>query len=82
MHRVGAAFFAGRWPLLRYSPWNQARSKGLVSEIVLGPMGHTGADGYLSTTARMPDGRSYLDATVDAIAAIVDAGTPQRQAAA
>ena len=82
IRRVSTAMFAGRWRLLRYSPWNQARSKGLVSEIVLGPMGHTGADGYLSTTARLPDGRSYLDATVDAIAAIIDAGAPQRQAAA
>jgi len=82
IRRVSTAMFAGRWPLLRYSPWNQARSKGLVSETVLGPMGHTGGEGYLSTTARLPDGRSYLDATVDAIAAIIDAGTPLRQAAA
>ncbi len=74
IQRAGFIFFAGRWPLLRYSPWNQARAKGLITRLRLGPMGHTGRDGYLSTTATLPDGRSYLDATVDAIAAIVERG--------
>jgi len=72
VHRTGRALFAGRWPLLRYSPWNQARAKGLITHVRLGPMKHTGRDGYLSTTALLPDGRSHLDATVDAIAGIVE----------
>jgi len=74
IQRAGFAMFAGRWPLLRYSPWNQARAKGLITAVRLGPMKHTGRDGYLSTTARLPDGRSHLDATVDAIASIVEHG--------
>jgi len=71
VQRVGMVFFAGRWPLVRYSPWNQARARGQVTRVRLGPMKHMGRDGYLSTTALLPDGRSYLDATVDAIAGIV-----------
>ncbi len=82
VHRTGRALFAGRWPLLRYSPWNQARAKGLISYVRLGPMKHTGRDGYLSATARLPDGRSYLDATVDAIAGIVERGDASTEAAA
>ncbi|MEJ2292716.1 MAG: hypothetical protein P8Y05_13535 [Deinococcales bacterium] len=73
VQRVSTAFFAGRWPLLRYSPWNQAKAKGLVSRVFLGPMKHMGSDGYLSTTATLPDGRSYLDATVNAITSLVQA---------
>lgn len=82
LHRLGAAFFAGRWPLLRYSPWNQARARGRLTPIPLGPMTHTGSQGYLSTTASLPDGRSHLDATVDAIASIVGStSAPARRAA-
>ena len=72
VQRVGTAFFAGRWPLLSYSPWNQARAKGLITRVFLGPMKHMGRDGYLSTTATLGDGRSYLDATVDAITSLVE----------
>ena len=60
VQRVGMVFFAGRWPLVRYSPWNQARARGQVTRVRLGPMKHMGRDGYLSTTALLPDGRSYL----------------------
>ncbi len=82
IQRAGFVMFAGRWPLLRYSPWNQARAKGLITTVRLGPMKHTGRDGYLSTTAMLPDGRSYLDATVDAIAGIVEHGNDGAEAAA
>ncbi|HKI58831.1 MAG TPA: hypothetical protein VKA00_06430 [Trueperaceae bacterium] len=82
IHRIGTLFFAGRWPLVRYSPWNQARAKGLVTNVRLGPMGHMGRDGYLSTTAMLPDGRSHLDATVDAISKLIGGNDNEvRQAA-
>jgi hypothetical protein len=82
IQRASGILFAGRWPLLRYSPWNQARAQGRITGLSLGPMKHTGRDGYLSTTARLPDGRSYLDATVDAIAAIVERGGSAAEPAA
>ncbi len=82
IQRVGAAFFAGRWPLLRYSPWNQARARGRITLVPLGPMKHMGRDGYLSTTARLPDGRSHLEATVDAIASIIERGDAATRKAA
>jgi len=82
VHRTGRALFAGRWPLLRYSPWNQAQAKGLITYVRLGPMKHTGRDGYLSVTACLSDGRSYLDATVDAIVGIVERGDASTEAAA
>ncbi len=74
VQRLALILFAGRWPLLRYSPWNQARARGLLTPVCLGSMAHTGAAGYLSTTARLEDGRTHLQATVDAIVAIVERG--------
>ncbi len=67
VQRLGLVFFAGRWPLLQYSPWNQARAKGLVSFVELGPMQHTGRSGYLSASETLADGRTFLQATLDAL---------------
>lgn len=75
VQRLGVVFFAGRWPLLRYSPWNQAIARGLITRVSMGPMKHTGNQGYLSPVATLADGRSHLAATLDAICDIID---PQR----
>jgi hypothetical protein len=69
--RIGAAFFPGRWPAVRWSTWNQARAQGRIEIVDLGEMDHTGRDGYLDGASGGDDGRSYLDVTVDAIARTV-----------
>jgi hypothetical protein len=61
----------GRWPLFPASPWNRARRQGLVSDLVIGPMGHTGRGGYLDANNTLPDGTPYVQRTVQAIADIV-----------
>ncbi len=76
MQRLGVAAFFGRWGLLPYSPWSQARSRGRITVVPMGSMHHTGPQGYLSSSARLPDGRSHLDATIDVIAAAIEGGTP------
>lgn len=65
--RIGAAFFPGRWPLVRWSTWNRARTQGRIEVVDLGDMDHTGRDGYLDGAGDTGDGRSYLDVTVAAI---------------
>lgn len=70
--RLGTAFFPGRWPVSRHSAWYAAERLGRISYVDVGPMEHTGPRGYLSSSARLPDGRSYLDVTVDAIAAVAE----------
>jgi hypothetical protein len=74
VQRLGALVFPGRWPLFPYSSWNRARQRGRIARIDLGAVGHTGRDGYLDSEARLQDGRSYLEHTVDAIATIVEGG--------
>jgi hypothetical protein len=43
---AGKVAFVGRWPLVKYSHWNQAVSAGKVTTIATGPMGHMADSGY------------------------------------
>jgi hypothetical protein len=70
VHRLGAYLFPGRWKMLAWSPWNQARQRGRLELVELGDAVHTGRGGYLDESSRAPDGRSYLQVTVDVVAAL------------
>ncbi len=70
-HRLGL-LAPGRWPVMANSAWNRARRQGQVSEICIGAMGHTGRRGYLDMRNTLPDGRAYVDHTVERIAGIVE----------
>jgi hypothetical protein len=72
VQRLSYFFFPGRWPFVRYSAWNQALAAGRISLVNMGPMEHTGRAGYLDSTSYLGDGRSFLRATVDEIAQIVN----------
>ncbi len=65
--RLGAIFFPGRWWFTPWSTWNRARATGIIDVEDLGPMDHTGPDGYLDEGAILPDGRTHRTATLDAI---------------
>lgn len=61
----------GRWPFFPASAWNRARRQGQVTEINMGPMGHTGRGGYLDSKHTLPNGTQFVDHTVAVIADIV-----------
>lgn len=82
VQRLSYLFFPGRWPFVAYSSWNQAKAAGRVQQVDLGPMDHTGAGGYLDSRTFLEDSRSYLQATVDAIARIVEEGEKEAAKAA
>ena len=71
VQRLGSVFFPGRWALFPYSSWNLAKYSGILQIINMGPVDHTGKDGYLDAQVHLPDGRSYLGQTVDTIVDIV-----------
>jgi predicted esterase len=71
LQHLGAILFPGRWPLLGYSPWFQAKQKGIIDIIPMGSMDHTGRNGYLDNKALLPDGKSFLQKTVEVVAKIV-----------
>jgi pimeloyl-ACP methyl ester carboxylesterase len=70
IQRWSAWFFPGRWSQVTWSPWNQARARGTLEVVELGPCDHTGVDGYLDEEAHVADGRSHLELTVDVLAAL------------
>jgi hypothetical protein len=61
----------GRWPIFPTSPWNRARRQGMITDLKIGPMGHTGRRGYLDANNTFPDGTPYVDRTVAEITDIV-----------
>jgi hypothetical protein len=71
---LGFLLFPGRWALLPYSAWNQATAKGLISQISLGPVDHTGKGGYLDSDKSLPSGNTPLEQTVNTIVGLVQQG--------
>ncbi|MDZ7705496.1 MAG: hypothetical protein U5L04_13555 [Trueperaceae bacterium] len=78
VERLGSIFFPGRWPVLPYSPWNQAKKRGVIELIDMGPPVHSGQGGYLDAESYLPkpDGRSYFELTLDTMVACIAAGSP------
>jgi len=71
VQRLGYIFFPGRWPIIKFSAWNQAKKKGIIKFVDMGPVDHTGKNGYLDGKAILPDGRTNFEQTVDVIVNII-----------
>lgn len=69
--KLGGIMFAGRWPHAVFSPWTKAMKEGRIDMITLGPMQHNVKDHYFDPNSFAPDGRSYLQVTIDAIIAVL-----------
>jgi predicted Abi (CAAX) family protease len=77
VERIGPVAFPRRWGLAFLSYWNRAKRRGKLSIISLGPVGHELPGGILDVEAKLPDGRTHMDQTVDLVAEIL---TGQRTA--
>jgi len=71
VQRLGYIFFPGRWPIMKFSAWNQAVNKGIIKFVDMGPVDHTGKNGYLDSKAILSDGRSNFEQTGDVIVNII-----------
>lgn len=71
IERMGTRIFAQRWRLWRTSAWNRALAAGKITVHRLDPATHVGPQSYISPTARLADGRSYLDRTTETVIEIV-----------
>lgn len=69
--KLGGVMFAGRWPIARFSPWTDARDSGRLDVIDLGPMHHNAKQHYFDPKSLAPDGRTYLQVTIDAVVAVL-----------
>jgi hypothetical protein len=71
IERVGIRFFPARWRIFRRSAWNRAIDAGKVTVHSLDPAAHIGPLSYISPTAHLADGRSYLDRTTETVIEII-----------
>ncbi len=69
--KLGGVMFAGRWPRAAFSPWSDALAEGRIDIIELGPMHHNAKGHYFDTETVAPDGRTYLQVTIDAVVAVL-----------
>jgi hypothetical protein len=69
--KLGSLLFPSRWSISVNSFWNRARAEGKITYRDLGPIGHNGKTGYLSTQSSLPDGRSFYSCTRNTIIALL-----------
>ena len=62
--RFTPLLFPRRWSILSWSNWNLAKSRGEISYISLGEVGHDSKNGPLDDKAILKDGRSHLEQTL------------------
>jgi hypothetical protein len=66
MDRIGKIAFAGRWPVMKQSPWNRMLGEEKITVTPMGPMAHNGPLGYFSSEP-LPNGRPRVEETVSAV---------------
>jgi predicted Abi (CAAX) family protease len=72
VERIGPIIFPGRWKVFPLSYWNRAKRRGNISIISAGdPVGHQVPGGYMDPQAKLPDGRTYLQNTIEIILQIL-----------
>jgi len=71
IERVGTWIFPQRWRVLRRTGWNRAVRAGKVTVRRLDPATHVGPRSYISPTAQLPDGRTYLERTADIVIELI-----------
>ncbi len=70
VERMGM-MFPRRWAIFFLSYWNRAKRMGKVNLISLGPVGHQLPGGLMDPEQFLPDGRSYLQQTIDWVVGIL-----------
>ncbi len=63
LQKIGKVLWSGRWPILKWSDWNQTLAQGRIRFVDLGPMAHNSHGGYYDIRVRLPDGRNFCEAT-------------------
>jgi hypothetical protein len=74
LQALGGVLYAGRWPLMPNSPWNDAMANGRIDIICLGSYTHNGKGNYFDMETKLPNdarGRSHGEKTLDTIVHIL-----------
>ncbi|MEL7234461.1 MAG: hypothetical protein AAGK74_08195 [Chloroflexota bacterium] len=71
VQRLGM-IFPGRWAVSVTSTWNRGKRAGRIRKLKLPGVKHDGPGGYLDEEQTLPDGRSFMDRTVETIVGIIN----------
>lgn len=71
LQAMGSVLFAGRWPKAVFSPWTRAMKAGKITMIPIGPFQHAVKEHYFDLESTGPDGRTYLQVSLDGIVAVL-----------
>lgn len=71
LERLGPIMFPKRWQVFSLSYWNRAKRQGKVSFTSLGPVGHSGPGSAMDDTQHLPDGRTFLEQTLEYVTSIL-----------
>jgi hypothetical protein len=74
VQKLGAIAYAGRWPLLTYSPWNQAKAEGKITMNAVGPITHNDPGGYFEAKEG-GDVPNYQAHIVDVVTSLIEQQT-------
>ncbi|MEL6494148.1 MAG: hypothetical protein AAFQ41_03370 [Cyanobacteria bacterium J06623_7] len=69
--RLTPLLFPRRWSIISWSNWNLAKSRGEISFISLGQMGHDSTNGPLDETALLANSSNHLETTLNIILRIL-----------
>lgn len=69
--RLGYVMFPQRWPFFPWTSWNKARKAGIIKKVLIGPMVHTGPNGYLDSETELENGQSYLERTLETMSELI-----------
>lgn len=72
VEKIGPVMFPGRWKIFPLSYWNRAKRKGKITILSAGDVGHQVPGGYMDPVAKLPDGRSHLQQTIEMILQILN----------
>jgi hypothetical protein len=76
--KTGEVLYPLRWPLVRYSHWNTAKSEGRVTTINPGDeVYHVGGEDYFSNDGKLPNGLTFMDKTLEIVTDILKGNTGQ-----
>jgi hypothetical protein len=67
VQRIGPIMFPSRWKIAALSNWNRAVRLGRLTQVSLGPVAHQVPGGMLDPDQRLPDGRTFLEQTLQDI---------------
>ncbi len=81
VQEFGKYIFPSRWPIMPHSAWNRAWQQQRITFIPLGSMRHVDPNGYFDPEAKLDNGLSHADNTINHFVEIIENGAASKSQA-